>query len=116
MTSAKFSGFLTPSALVSILDQSIVLKSRNLPYCVRIWATPSLPLSSDVICEWPLSLSLVLKPKGRHHGRISLQNQDEKVDEYRDAEEQGRIIAEAAEERKRRKRESENQKFMVVYI
>ena len=57
MTSAKISGFLTPSLpLVSILDQSIVLKSRNLPYCVRIWVTPSLPLSADVICECPLPL------------------------------------------------------------
>ena len=53
MTSAKFLGFLTPSPLVSILDQSIVLKSRNLPYCIRIWRTASLPLSADVICEWP---------------------------------------------------------------
>ena len=52
MTSANFSGFLTP--LVSILDQSAVLKSCNLPYYIRIWATPSLPLSSDLICEWPL--------------------------------------------------------------
>ena len=52
----KIFGIFDPlPPLVSILDQSIVLKSRNLPYCVRIWATPSLPLSSDVICEWPLT-------------------------------------------------------------
>ena len=44
MTSAKFSGFWTPSPpLVSMLGQSIVLKSRNLAYCIRIWATPSPP-------------------------------------------------------------------------
>ena len=29
MTSAKFSGFLTPSPVVSVYDQSIVLKSRE---------------------------------------------------------------------------------------
>ena len=46
--------FLPPFPLVSLFDQPIVLKSRNLPNCVRILATPSLPLSSDVICEWPL--------------------------------------------------------------
>ena len=34
-------------------QHSIVLKSRNLPYCVRFWVTPSLPLSADIICEWP---------------------------------------------------------------
>ena len=55
MMSAKFWDFLPPPALVSILNQSIELKSRNLPYCVRIWVTPSLPLSADVICEWPQS-------------------------------------------------------------
>ena len=64
----KIAGIFDPlPPLVSILDQSIVLKSRNLPYCVRIWATPSLPLSSDVICEWPqivllLSHSLLTLP------------------------------------------------------
>ena len=46
MTSANFSGLLTPSPLGTILDQSAVLKSL-----VRIWATPSLPLPSDVIWE-----------------------------------------------------------------
>ena len=53
MMSAKYLGLLTPSPLVSIFGQSIILKSRNLPYCVRIWVPPSLPLSADVICEWP---------------------------------------------------------------
>ena len=54
MTSAKFLGFLTPSPPCQHFGHT-VLKSRNLAYCVRIWATPSLPLSSDVICEWPLT-------------------------------------------------------------
>ena len=52
MTSANFLGFWTPSPLVSILDQSIVLKSRNLPYYVRFWITPPSP-SADFICESP---------------------------------------------------------------
>ena len=60
MTSAEFSGFWTHSPpLVSILGQSIVLISRNLPYCIRIWVTPSLPLSADVICERPLNAWLL---------------------------------------------------------
>ena len=42
MTSAKFSGFLTPP-LVSILDQSIVLKSRNLPLLRQNLGTPLPP-------------------------------------------------------------------------
>ena len=36
--------------LLNILDQSAVLKSRNLPSYIRIWATS---LSSNIICEWP---------------------------------------------------------------
>ena len=31
-----------------------MLKSLNLLYCISIWVTPSLPLSADVIFEWPL--------------------------------------------------------------
>ena len=62
-TSAEFLGFLTPSPLVSILDQSIVLESRNLPLCIRFWETPSLPLSADVIYEWPLTVAICLRPE-----------------------------------------------------
>ena len=35
-----FGIFDPPSPLVSILGQYIVLKSRNLPYCISIWVTP----------------------------------------------------------------------------
>ena len=48
MSPAKFLRFLIPYPRVRNLGQSIVLKSRNLPYCFRMWAPPS----GDVICEW----------------------------------------------------------------
>ena len=55
MTSAKFSVFLTPFPPCQHVGSIyILLKSRNLPYCIRIWVTPSLPFSTDVICEWSL--------------------------------------------------------------
>ena len=43
MTSAKILGFLTPPPLVCILDQFIVLNSRNLPYYICFWGTPLPP-------------------------------------------------------------------------
>ena len=53
MTSAKFSGFLTPSPLVRIFTIEI---TQPPPPTVRICVPPSLPLSADVICEWPLTM------------------------------------------------------------
>ena len=61
MTSAKFSGFLTPSPLVCILDQFIVLNSCNLPYYICFWSTPSPPSAADIICTCPLREMSVLK-------------------------------------------------------
>ena len=51
MTSAKFVGFLTPSPLVSILGQSIVLKITQPPLLRQNLGTSPLPLTADVICE-----------------------------------------------------------------
>ena len=62
MTSAAFSGFLTPSPLVCTLDQFIVLNSRNLPYYICFWGAP-LPL--------PLQTSYVHAPYSLPHNFIS---------------------------------------------
>ena len=41
---------------VCILDQFIVLNSRNLPYCICFWGTP-LPLQTSYICTCPLTMN-----------------------------------------------------------
>ena len=52
MTSTQFSEFWNPSPLVCILARFIVLKSRNLPYYVCIWVTPS-----PSLCRHHLSMT-----------------------------------------------------------
>ena len=54
MTSAKFSGFLTPSPLVCIWVWFTVYNSRNLPYYIWFWVAPLPPPSAVVICTCPL--------------------------------------------------------------
>ena len=59
-TSAKCSGFWTPSPIVRIWDWFTVLNSRNLPNYIFFWANPPPPLSADVIYGCPL-MCLVMK-------------------------------------------------------
>ena len=54
ITSAKFSGFLTPFPLAWIKDQFIVLNSRNLPFYICFRGTPFPPLTADIIFTCPL--------------------------------------------------------------
>ena len=49
MTSAKFSGFWTPSLPLSVPN------SRNLPSFGQKMANPLPPVSADVICTSPLT-------------------------------------------------------------
>ena len=44
------------SGSVDILDQFIILYSRNLPYCICFWGTPLPSPTADIICTCPLSL------------------------------------------------------------
>ena len=68
MTSAKFSGFLTPSPLVRNLDCSIVLNPRNLPYYIFFWGTPS-PLSVRTsYMDAPFSVRRFVQRKARGGG------------------------------------------------
>ena len=71
-TSAKFSRFWTPSPLVRILSIEI---TQPPPPIVRNRPPPSLPLTADVICEWPLRqvwrLRAVLTIKGSSVGSHS---------------------------------------------
>ena len=55
----NFRDFLPPSPLVCILDQFIVLNSRNLPYNICFWGTPLPPPTADIICTCPLTHTFV---------------------------------------------------------
>ena len=60
MTSSKFLGFWTPPS-----PCQYQIHATSLPF-VRIWLTPSLPLSADVICTSPLGV----KAAAVHHPLI----------------------------------------------
>ena len=51
----NFHDFWPPPPIVCILDQFIVLNSRNHPYYICFWGTPFPPPTADVICTCPLT-------------------------------------------------------------
>ena len=61
-TSAKSSGFLTPPPLVHNLTRLMVLKSRNLPYYVCLWANLPPPSVLTFFMNDPFFLCLERRP------------------------------------------------------
>ena len=57
MTPAKFSGLFDPLSPCQNLQYRDHATS---PYFVRIGPTPSPPVITDVICDWPLSSETLL--------------------------------------------------------